>query len=695
MKNFLFQIDSLLKKSILSKRSLERKEKIAKSGYDANNNLYDLLWKYIQEGNENKCFRFSVYPKEFSNPNTKYDTPSGLYAYNIKEAISNYFTSFDDWVLSQKKHQLSIEQNPSLYLNEEKIDINHINYINDFLYSLPFATDPYIFKNVIFFDVKKDTAIVNSNSFRDTGEFKNLVNLFYYFTKLSIENEKATGWFFEDTSYGEKFNKAIKDTQTLDLNEIMEKKINNSEWNHYINNNKDTYIKIIKILKHLEKNKNIIEEFNIDDKIKNDFLNTFNYIIEKIKKFLTIKITDNDSKYEIEENIKKNISNITNRNKNIFEILFDFFDKTEILIKIKLKTQIENINTLFYNDVFNSNKDNSDNLYKILSDFNTLLSYLFILRSKIIDMQENISSISSEDFFIIAITLFKKNKKLFEKTIKNYIESLFKNILNDDSIRSRMKDKINKELAIVWYLCAHFAKSRINSKSVAARFRTLLEQICGIECIIDSGTGLIHPAERAQVWIADDTHIENVEIVKNNFQFDNRLKTENKNNIDFVRLFYNQFVPDKFFRISSLISNDDNNDDFFKISGDSNNIELSISFTGYDDFDNNSYFVTSLVNVRDKAGKTYFGIDTRNLFVEFKFSLKEKDYYQLIKDPNFKIKDLNPENFKIFMKSCFYDFNKESFKKIIEENANDSDSLKYEIKQIIVENLKKRFSFYK
>ncbi len=102
---------------------------------------------------------------------------------------------------------------------------------------------------------------------------------------------------------------------------------------------------------------------------------------------------------------------------------------------------------------------------------------------------------------------------------------------------------------------------------------------------------------------------------------------------------------------------------FFKISGDSNNIELSISFTGYDDFDNNSYFVTSLVNVRDKAGKTYFGIDTRNLFVEFKFSLKEKDYYQLIKDPNFKIKDLNPENFKIFMKSCFYDFNKESFKK--------------------------------
>jgi hypothetical protein len=95
--------------------------------------------------------------------------------------------------------------------------------------------------------------------------------------------------------------------------------------------------------------------------------------------------------------------------------------------------------------------------------------------------------------------LFKKNKKLFEKTIKNYIESLFKNILNDDSIRSRMKDKINKELAISMVFMCTFCKigERINSKSVAARFRTLLEQICGIECIIDSGTGLIHPAERA------------------------------------------------------------------------------------------------------------------------------------------------------------------------------------------------------
>ena len=93
-------------------------------------------------------------------------------------------------------------ETPSLERKNEIID-----YINEFLNSLPFATDPNYYKYVIFFDIKEDTNIADPTTFSDTGEYEKLVETFYYFFKLSLEKEQATGWFFEDTKYGNKFNK--------------------------------------------------------------------------------------------------------------------------------------------------------------------------------------------------------------------------------------------------------------------------------------------------------------------------------------------------------------------------------------------------------------------------------------------------------------------------------------------------------
>lgn len=511
----------------------KNQSKWIETGFDRHN-LYDLLWKF--KDRSDIYFRFSTRAKEFSNPNTSYDTPSGLYAYNVKYSINKYFKNFDSWLKSK--------QNSDTYHNNyndtnEESRKDHIVYIHDFLRSLPFATDPEKYKHVIFFSPKNNSDVINPNNYDSSDAINSISNLFIYFLELSIKNKKATGWFFENTNYGKIFDLIFEkiDFSNKDLINELTKKTKNI-WYEFYNDIKGLMKESLSYIYQIQE---LLEEYGLEHS-DNIFKN-----LDKMEK-IYLNLLDIKEKCFVED--------FDETIKNIKDYLSDYIG--EFLYDIDIYNQNIADQFLVMKD---EQEDFDNNLYNKLTDH---LGELYALNNVITDSyndygQDNLYNDNDDGenfdydqvynkYFIKAIMLYE-DKDNFKKEIKKETKEFINMLLYDSILNGFIKKHLDVDFSRIWYLCSHLARQvDTDKKSIAGRFRTLLSQVCDIYIVDDRGNSIIHGNEKAQVWIADKTYVNVVDMVENTFGMDRRLEDDIiKNKVDLGQIIFKKM--EEYFKI--------------------------------------------------------------------------------------------------------------------------------------------------
>ncbi|NCC70437.1 hypothetical protein EOM09_02550 [bacterium] len=518
----------------------KNQSKWIETGFDRHN-LYDLLWKF--KDRSDIYFRFSTRAKEFSNPNTSYDTPSGLYAYNVKYSINKYFKNFDSWLKSKQNSDMYHNNyNDTKNREHEESRKDHIVYIHDFLRSLPFATDPEEYKHVIFFTPKNNSDVINPNNYDPSDAINSISNLFIYFLELSIQNKKATGWFFENTNYGKIFDLIFEriDFSNKDLINDLTKKPKNI-WYDFYDDIKGLLKESLNFIYQIQE---LLEENDLDSDHYSFYRNIND--IEEIYLYL-LDIKEKCFVEDFDETVK-----------NIKDYLSDYIDE----ILYNAERLINYTEEKFLNMKHELDQEFDDNLYNKLTDY---LGELYALNNVMADFskdygQDNLYNDNDDDgekfdydqvynkYFIKSIMLYEDKDK-FKKEIKKETKDFINMLLYDSILNEFIEKHSDVDFSRIWYLCSHLARQvDTDKKSIAGRFRTLLSQVCDIHIVDDRGNGIIHGNEEAQVWIADKTYVNVVDMVENTFGMDRRLEDDIiKNKVDLGQIIFKKM--EEYFKI--------------------------------------------------------------------------------------------------------------------------------------------------